>query len=68
MNPTLEKYIGKQCRGCQQLHGIVEKKLRKNILALNLFFISLFKKKSILSLVNKEDTRLEENASTIIKI
>lgn len=29
MNPTLEKYIGKQWGGCQQLHGVVEKKLRK---------------------------------------
>lgn len=44
MNPTLEKYIGKQWGGCQQLHGVVERKLRKNILPLNLFFISLFKK------------------------
>lgn len=44
MNPTLEKYIGKQWGGCQQLRGVVGRKLRKNKLALNLFFISLFKK------------------------
>lgn len=44
------------------------KDIKKKYTCSKFFFISLFKKYNVLSWVSKEDTRLEENARTIIKI